>query len=96
MYQAKNLGQALMNQAKYRQAEPVLRETFAHLRRVFGDSHLASLEACSSLATLLVNTNRPREATEMCRGGLAQSTRTLGYTPFQAHNCWLLAVFLLA
>jgi len=52
-YTLDRLGDVLLRQSQFDEAEPLLREALARRRRILGDAHASTADSMTHLATLL-------------------------------------------
>lgn len=72
------LGRVYTNLGLYDQATPVLRQSLAQRKSLYGDRHLAVAEAMDRLGISLMKQDRTEEAEQLLRGALAQRREFAG------------------
>ncbi len=75
---ASQTGKLLLSQARFAEAEPMLRRAVATEEALFGALHTKVAGALNDLADLLHSTNRSSEAERLCRRALAIDEALLG------------------
>ena len=63
---------------RYREAEPLYRESLEKVRRVHGEEHARTILALNNLAMLLQSQGKPADAEKLFRESLAKQRRITG------------------
>jgi serine/threonine protein kinase/tetratricopeptide (TPR) repeat protein len=81
------LGLALLDQNRFAEAEPVVREAVTLRRNLLGSKHHNVAQALDVLAQVLVGETKLAEAEAVAREGLAISRKTIGEQHFTTADC---------
>jgi serine/threonine protein kinase/tetratricopeptide (TPR) repeat protein len=81
------LGRALLEQKKFAEAEPVVRQAVILRRNLLGTEHHNVAQALDVLAEVLVGEEKLAEAEAVAREGLAISRKTIGEQHFTTADC---------
>jgi eukaryotic-like serine/threonine-protein kinase len=82
-----HLGRALIDQNKFSEAEPVVRQAVALRRNLLGTEHHNVAQALAVLAQVLIGEDKLVEAEAVAREGIAISRRTIGEQHFTTAEC---------
>jgi tetratricopeptide (TPR) repeat protein len=81
------LGHALVEQKKFAEAEPIVRQAVTLFRNLLGTEHYYVAAALDILAEVLVGEEKLAEAEAVAREALATSRKTTGEQHFTTANC---------